>query len=170
MGVDLNTVAYPIYRIMNEEIQNYHNNPILKSPFPTINVPVPSVNLSLWGLNRKAYNGGFKKYTPLPDPPPEARLQLNVSSESTGHVFINYVIWDSQATCFKRRDIHYADTIFEPGQFREQGGFEQRIPHGEALAAGIVIDQKNGHILLNNGLRIDGPTGHLFDAEGRILK
>lgn len=122
------------------------------------------------GCSPKASSYWFGSYSKLPDPPSDARLQIGVSTESDGAVFINYIVWDSSANLFKRKDIHYTTTTLHPGSFTEAGGYMQRILDGEVLASGAVVDQQRGVILLPGGLVLDGRSGDVMDKSGEIVK
>lgn len=109
-------------------------------------------------------------YTELPPPPAEARMQLGVSTEDDGTVFINYVIWDAEKGEFARKDIHYTTTVMHPGSFQEAGGYKQKVHDGEVIYGDAIVDQKAGKILLSNGNSIDGKTGNILNAEGEVIK
>jgi hypothetical protein len=109
-------------------------------------------------------------YTDLPPPPAEARMQLGVSTEDDGTVFINYVIWDAGKGEFARKDIHYTTTVMHPGSFQEAGGYKQKIHDGEVIYGDAIVDQKVGRIILSNGNTIDGKTGNILSADGEIIK
>ena len=111
----------------------------------------------------------YSSYTDLPPPPAEARMQLGASTEEDGTVFINYVIWDGAAKEFVRKDIHYTTTITHPGTFSSAGGYQQNIHHGAVLYGDAIVNQKEGKIHLSNGNVIDGKTGNIQDASGRVL-
>lgn len=115
-------------------------------------------------------------FTQLPDPPPEARLQIGVSTEADGTLFINYVCWETNAQKFIRKDIHYSimsDHViaFIPNNsFREAGGYIQRIKDGEVLSGGQVVNQTGKTIMIGGGLFIDGPTGNVINQSGQVVK
>lgn len=109
------------------------------------------------------------QYTDLPPPPPEARMQLGVSTEKDGTVFINYVVWDGENSQFARKDIHYTTTLAHPGQFQAAGGYKQKIHHGEVLYGDAIVDQKEKQIVLSNGNLIDGKSGNIIDREGTVI-
>ena len=133
-----------------------------------------ALGLTLVGCSpqtKSYYSGSF---TALPPPPPDARLQLSVSTEQDGTVFINYVSWDKAEARFVRKDIHYTSEKFMQlanfGDFREAGGYKQRIHDGEVLMGGAIVDQASHKILLPNGTAVDGPTGNIIGARGEVLK
>jgi hypothetical protein len=109
-------------------------------------------------------------YTNLPAPPAEARMQLGVSTEDDGTVFINYVVWDADRGEFARKDIHYTTTVMNPGSFQEAGGYKQKVYDGEVIYGDAIVDQKAGKIILSNGNVIDGKTGNIVSPEGEIIK
>ena len=120
----------------------------------------------------KSYWSGT--YTDLPPPPPNARLQLGVSTEQDGTLFINYVVWDAKAAKFVRQDIHYTTEkvggLANYGDFREMGGYRQPILDGEVLYGGAIVDQKSGNIILANGNKLDGASGNIFNPHGQLVK
>lgn len=118
----------------------------------------------------KSYWSGT--YTPLPDPPASCRLVLNTSTEDDGTIFINYVEWDTKTDSFVRRDTHYSTkgVVGNWGDFKEYGGYEQKIRDGEVLVNGAIVDQAGKKIDIGNGRFVDGPTGNILDAKGNILK
>lgn len=108
--------------------------------------------------------------TKLPPPPPEARMQLGVSTEDDGKVFINYVMWNADRGKFERKDIHYTTTFLEPGTFGQAGGYQQEIADGEVLYGGATVLQAEGRIVLPNGNYIEGKTGHIYSPSGTLVK
>lgn len=111
-------------------------------------------------------------YTPIPAPPPQARIQMGLETTGLGDVMINYLMWDKDANRFKRQDVHYSafNGLFKTNSFEERGGFVQDIRDGEMLYGGVIVDQKNGKLLLNGGGTMDGPTGNVFDQHGNLIK
>ncbi len=131
-----------------------------------------AVNIIGFSPQQKSYWLGT--YTELPPPPENARLQLSISTEDDGTIFINYVLWNPKKQQFYRADIHYT-TVRKvlpghSGHFREMGGYEQRILDGEVLYGDAIVDQEKKAILLTNGNVIDGPTGNILDKDGNIVK
>lgn len=116
--------------------------------------------------NKSYWNNTF---TALPNPPAEARMQLGVSTEEDGTVFINYVTWNAESKQFERKDVHYTTTVTHPGSFSAAGGYSQKIHHGEVLYGDAIVDQHAGKILLGNGNSIDGETGNIFDKSGELV-
>lgn len=109
-------------------------------------------------------------YTELPPPPPAARMQIGVSTEEDGTVFINYVMWNKDDGVFERKDIHYSTTMTNVSGFSEMGGYKQKIHDGEVLSAGVIVDQTNQVIILPNGNRIEGKTGNIVAPDGKVVK
>jgi hypothetical protein len=137
-------------------------------------VTLVALGLTLAGCSpqtKSYYSGSF---TDLPPPPPDARLQLSVSTEQDGTVFINYVTWDQKSTSFVRKDIHYTSEkmlqLANYGDFREAGGYKQTIRDGEVLMGGAIVDQAAHKILLPNGTAVDGPSGNIVNTAGQVLK
>ena len=116
----------------------------------------------------------FDSFTELPAPPENARLQIGVSTEEDGTIFINYIIWNADKAEFVRRDIHYTSKkvlgMVNAGDFRQKGGYEQRILDGEVLSSGAIVDQERGVITLPSGLLVDGKSGSVMDAQGNVIK
>ncbi len=109
-------------------------------------------------------------YTKLPPPPATARMQLGVSTEDDGTVFINYVTWNKDSARFERKDIHYTTTSLAPGTFSQAGGYEQEIHDGEVLYGGAIVDQAAGKILFADGKYIEGKTGNIYAESGKLIK
>jgi len=111
-------------------------------------------------------------YTPIPEPPPQARMQMSIATEGGDHIFINYLIWDKQANRFKRQDVHYATSngLINTNTFKERGGLVQEVHDGEVLYGGAIVDQLRHRLILPSGLMVDGPTGDIMDQYGRVVK
>lgn len=135
-----------------------------------LGVMLTGASVAVTGCSPQEKSYWTKSFTALPDPPSNARLQLGVSTEDDGKIFINYVVWDDRTNQFKRQDIHYSTTTLKPGTYFEMGGYEQRIKDGEVLYGGAIVDQANKKILLSDGNYVDGPTGDVFDAQGNLVK
>ena len=125
------------------------------------------------GCSPKEMSYWTGSYTQMPDPPAAARMQTGVSTESDGDLFINYVIWNEQTNQFERHDIHYTAGKFgntlQVGNFREAGGYKQRIMQGEILTGGAAVDQKAGVLRFPDGSWVDGPTGAYLSAKGDTI-
>ena len=146
-----------------------------------LHLPPAKVGAALLGLaavlpgcspqNSSYYFGSFTK---LPPPPPEARMQLGVSTEEDGTVFVNYVVWNDKASHFERKDFHYTSKklggTMNFGDFAAAGGYQQRIHDGEVLYGNAIVDQKAGRIIMQGGNYIDGRTGNTYSADGTLLK
>jgi hypothetical protein len=111
-------------------------------------------------------------YTPIPEPPLQARMQMSVETAGPAHLYVNYLIWDNQSQRFKRQDVHYAASngLFATNAFSERGGFVQDVHDGEVLYGGVLVDQLRRRLILPNSLFMDGPTGNILDGQGRIVK
>ena len=111
-------------------------------------------------------------YTPIPEPPVQARMQMSVEAAGPGHLYINYLTWDNEAQRFKRQDVHYATSngLFTTNSFEERGGFVQEVHDGEVLYGGVIVDQLNRRLILPNALFMDGPTGNIMNGQGQIVK
>ncbi len=111
-------------------------------------------------------------YTPIPAPPPQARMQMSVETGGPAHLYVNYLIWDQKAQCFKRQDVHYAASngFFATNAYNERGGLVQEVNDGEVLYGGVIVDQLNKRLILPNALFMDGPSGNISDQQGRIIK
>jgi hypothetical protein len=142
--------------------------PRIKSSDPLIDIISP-----LMTPQTRSYYGNV--YTRIPDPPAEARMQLGVSTEADGSLFINYVVWDKESQRFMRKDIHYTSLkgvllTVNVGDFQAKGGYIQKIKDGEVLYGGAIVDQQQKVIHLPNGQKIYGPTGDIYDAQGNLSK
>jgi len=119
-----------------------------------------------------SYRSG--SYTTIPAPPAEARVQISLSTDEHDNVFVNYLCWDQKNSNFVRRDVHYSAArvggLAGYGNYTERGGYEQAIKDGEVLGSGVIVDQKNGKLLLRDGLSMDGRTGDITDPSGKVVK
>ena len=147
----------------------------LSSAWGKVALGVASIGLAAAasGCSPKELSYWTGNYTQMPDPPVAARMQTGVSTESDGDLFINYVVWNDTAKQFERHDIHYTagklGNMVQVGDFREAGGYKQRIKHGEVLTGGAVIDQRAGLIRFPDGSRVDGPSGTYLSAHGDTI-
>ena len=116
----------------------------------------------------------LNQYVPIPKPPAEARMQLGISTEADGDVFVNYVVWNEKDNRFERKDVHYSSSRIINGlnmfDYKEQGGYVQPILDGEVLYGNAVVDQATGKIILPGGNCIDGRTGNVITASGEVVK
>ena len=119
---------------------------------------------------QKGWWGG--DFTKLPAPPAESRLQIGVSTEADGTVFINYLTWDKDKSQFVRKDYYYTTeaVIGHTSQFQEAGGYVQQVNDREVLVSGIIVDQKKGLLILPNGLNVDGRTGNIVNSDGKVVE
>ena len=165
---------------MNEKPNDNHDegglgsfSDVLRSKYALLGA-VLAIGGALTGCSPKSKSYMSGAYTPFPEAPANARIQIGVSTESDGDVLINYIVWDSGSSSFLRKDIHYSAArwggLAGYGDFTERGGYQQKIRDGEVLSSGVVVDQKNSKLILSDGMILDGPTGKVIDKTGTVVK